>query len=83
MPIAIHTKALPATDTLPGRIKATAVRGRTTVSVIVGRGSFDDDDHRAAAQALADKYWPEQPMTHAGATLDGRGDVYTIGAIAC
>lgn len=78
MPIAIHTKALPATNTLPGRIKATASRGRTMVSIVVGRGSFDDDDHRAAAQALADKYWPGSNILRAGLTLDGRGDVYTI-----
>ena len=78
MPIAIHTKALPATDTLPGRIKAAASRGRTMVSIVVGRGAFDDDDHRAAAQALADKYWPGSNILRAGLTLDGRGDVYTI-----
>lgn len=73
MPIAIHTKALPT------KIRATAVRGRATVTLTVPRGSFDDD-HRAAAQALADKYWPGQPMILAGTTLDGTGDVYTIGA---
>lgn len=78
MPIAIHTKALPATDTLPGRIKAIAVRGRTTVSMVSNRGSFDDDDHQAAARALADKYWPNSVLLRAGVTLDGRGDVFTI-----
>lgn len=82
MPIAIHTKALPATDTLPGRIKAAASRGRTMVSIVVGRGSFDDDDHRAAAQALAAIHWPGQPLIRCGETLDGRGDVFSIGAEA-
>ena len=73
MPIAIHTKPLPT------KIRATAVRGRSTVTITVPRGAHDDD-HRAAAQALADKYWPDQPMILAGVTLDGCGDVYTIGA---
>ena len=82
MPIAIHTRALPATATLPGRIRAYVRRGGRVAYVTLARGSFDDDDHRAAAQALADIHWPGQPLIRCGETLDGRGDVFSIGAEA-
>jgi hypothetical protein len=48
----------------------------------VGRATYDDDDHRAAAQALAAIHWPGQPLIRCGETLDGRGDVFSIGAEA-
>lgn len=78
MPVAIHTKYIPATDTRGSRIKATAyIRNDTKLSVTI---PFDhsDSEHEQAAIALRDKYWPGQPLSYAGNTLDGRGDVYTI-----
>lgn len=82
MPIAIHTRAIPATATLPGRIRAYVRRGGRVAYVTLARGSFDDDDHKAAALALAAQYWPGRAIVRCGETLDGRGDVYTLGAEA-
>lgn len=82
MPIAIHTRVLPATDHRPSRIRAYARRGGRITYVQIGCATYDDDDHRAAAQALADIHWPGQPLIRCGETLDGRGDVFSIGAEA-
>ena len=82
MPIAIHTRTLPATDTLPSRVRAYARRGGRMTYATIGRATYDDDDHRAAAQALAAIHWPGQPLIRCGETLDGRGDVFSIGSEA-
>ena len=79
MPIAIHTRYLPATNTHPSRIKASTYRGRDAVwSVTV---PFDNSgrEHEQAADTLRAKYWPDLPMVYAGSTIDGRVDVYVVG----
>lgn len=79
MPIAIHTKYLGPTDKTDARIRATAWRGngsRSTVIVPYDHGA--SDAHAVAARALRDKHFPGEPLMLAGATLDGKGDIYTI-----
>jgi hypothetical protein len=66
---AIVTKYLPSTDTKGARIKATAEAGSVTISYpheLSGQAV-----HRAAAQALADKFnWP---CKYLGAALPNNG----------
>ena len=78
MPISIHTRYLPATDTRGARIKAsTRAPGGRIESVII---SYDHEgsEHEKAAHALRARHWPDLPMFRAGETLDGRGYVFTI-----
>ncbi len=70
---AIVTKYLGPTNTLPGRIKATASAG--TLTVPYESGLSTNANHTAAAHALARKFgW----MGHyqGGGMPDGNGNVY-------
>ena len=78
MPIAIHTRYLPATERRPSRIKAsTRAPGGRIESVTIAY-AYDGDGHEEAAHALRARHWPTLPMHLAGDTLDGRGYVFTI-----
>ena len=77
MPIAILTRYLGATNTRGSRIKATAKRGRETVTVTVPYAHAARDAFQVAAEVLRDKYWPGEKLYHAGVALDN-GDIFTI-----
>jgi hypothetical protein len=77
MPIAILTKYLGATNTRGSRIKATAKRGRETVTMTVPYDHAASDAFQVGAEALRDKYWPGETLYRAGVTLDN-GDIFTI-----
>jgi hypothetical protein len=79
MPVAIHTRYLPATDTRPSRVKASTHRGSDVVWSVTIPYDYEGREHERAADALRLKHWPALPMVHAGATIDGRGDVYVVG----
>ena len=81
MPVAIHTRYLPATNTRDARVKASVYRGRDAVWSVTVPYSEDNSvrEHEQAADALRAKHWPNLPMVYAGATIDGRGDVYVVG----
>jgi hypothetical protein len=79
MPVAIHTRYLPATDTRPSRVKASTYRGRDAVWSVTVTYDHSGREHERAAEALRAKHWPDLPMVYAGATIDGRGDVYVVG----
>lgn len=79
MPIAIHTRYLPATDKRGSRVKASAYRGRDAVWSVTVPFDHSGREHEQAAEALRAKHWPDLPMVYAGATIDGRGDVYVVG----
>ena len=82
MPIAIHTRYLPATDKRQSRVKAMAWRDTTTVWSVTIPYDWNGNEHEQAARALAAKYRPDlvDTLKFCGPTIDGRGDVYTIGA---
>lgn len=70
---AIVTKFFGPTNTRGSRIKATAQAGSVTVSYDYALNS--DENHAAAAQALAEKFgW--FGAWHEGGAPDGRGNVY-------
>ena len=71
---AIETKFLPASNTCPSRIKATALAGSLTISYDHALDS--DGNHRQAAQMLMDRYgWSNQIV---GGTLAGGGMVWVM-----
>ena len=79
MPVAIHTRYLPATNTRGARVKASTHRGTGHVWSVTVTYDHDGREHERAADALRAKHWPDLPMVYAGATIDGRGDVYVVG----
>ena len=79
MPVAIHTRSLPATDTRPSRVKASTHRGSDVVWSVTIPYDHEGREHERAADALRLKHWPALPMVYAGSTIDGRGEVYVVG----
>ena len=79
MPVAIHTRYLPATNTRGARVKASTYRGRDAVWSATVHYDYSGREHEQAAEALRARHWPDLPMVYAGATIDGRGDVYVVG----
>ena len=78
MPIAIHTRYLPATERRPSRIKASVRRPDGSIESVTMPYDYDGDGHEQAANALRARHWPDLPMFQTGATLDGRGYVFAI-----
>ena len=79
MKFAIHTRYLPATDKRSARVKASTYRGRDAVWSVTVAYDYSGREHEQAADALRAKHWPDLPMIHVGATIDGRGDVFAVG----
>ena len=79
MPIAIHTRYLPATNTRPSRIKASTHRGTGNVWSVIIPYDHEGREHERAADALRAKHWPDLSMAYVGSTIDGRGHVYAVG----
>jgi len=90
MPIAIHTKYVPATATRGSRIKAFTHRGfrdgRAVIYSVTVDYSHTGDEHDKAALALLRKFWPADrnqtlpqsyELTYIGASADGLGYVYS------
>lgn len=72
---AIQTRFLGPTNTKPARIKATADAGSVTVSWDHSKGI--EDNHRAAALTLADKFaWSRNLV---GGSLPGSGYAFIVG----
>lgn len=78
MPIAIHTRYLPATERRPIRIKASTRAPGGRIESIVITYDYDGCGHEKAAHELRARHWPRHAMYLAGDTLDGRGYVFTI-----
>ena len=78
MPIAIHTRYLPATERRPSRIKASTRRPDGRIESVIISYDYEGDGHEKAANALRARRWPDRPMFRAGETLDGRGYVFAI-----
>ena len=79
MPVAIHTRYLPATNPRGARVKASTYRGRDVVWSVTIPYDHEGREHERVADALRLKHWPDLPMVYAGSTIDGRGDVYVVG----
>lgn len=79
MPVAIHTRYLPATDTRGARVKASTYRGHDAIWSVTIPYDHGGREHEKAADTLRAKYWPDLPMVYAGSTSDGRGEVYVVG----
>lgn len=74
---AIVTKYIGPTNFRGSRIKATASAGNVTVSYDPALNS--EDNHLAAAEALANKFgWLENATLHGGGMPDGSGNVYVM-----
>lgn len=74
---AIVTKYLGPTNFRGSRIKANASAGSVTVSYNPAMNS--EDNHRAAAEALARKFdWLDNATLHGGGMPDGSGNVYVM-----
>lgn len=72
---AITTKFLAPTNTKGSRVKATAAAGSVTVAWDYGKST--DENHRSAAQALAQKFgWIGKYV--GGGLPDGSGNVYVL-----
>ena len=78
MPIAIHTRYLPATMRRPSRVKASVRRPDGRIESVIFAIDYGNDTHEAAANELRARHWPAHSMHLAGETLDGRGYVFTI-----
>lgn len=78
MPIAIHTRYLPATERRPSRVKASVRRPDGRIESITLAYDYDNDGHEVAANELRARHWPDLPIFRAGETLDGRGYVFTV-----
>lgn len=79
MAIAIHTRYLNPANVRGPRVKASVYRDKaTTWTVTIPYDHGADCAHTVAAQALADKHWPGRAVSFVGATLDGKGDVFTL-----
>jgi len=50
----------------------------TTWTVTVPYDHAASRAHTVAAQTRADKHWPGRVVSFVGATLDGKGDVFTL-----
>jgi hypothetical protein len=72
---AIETKFLGPTETKGSRVKALCQAGSITLSW--DHSLRPDDNHAAAAQALADKMGWEGDL-FGGGKADGRGDVFVF-----
>lgn len=74
---AIVTKYIGPSNVRGSRIKASAAVGSLTVSYSHALNA--ENNHRAAATALANKYeWLDNATLHAGGTPDGFGYVFVM-----
>lgn len=84
MPVAIHTRYIPATDTRGSRIKAMTHRGFSEGRAVIWSVTVPYDhsgrEHEQAAEALRDKHWPGKPLLYVGSSMDG-GSVFAIDPI--
>ena len=75
---AIHTKYLPATNTKPSRIKASASNGFLSVIISHPHETGNHMDHFEAVKALIAKHnlkWDISQMVY-GDSADGKGHVF-------